>query len=151
MEMSATSITFNRIGPLVSADTVALGTADGLLVALFKEPFTPSRTTDVGDSVQADFDGSGAIIAGAAPMFESIDPSNGDLLVTIKPPAGGFRWETTGVTHLPMTIYGYMVRNQDDDRVYCSGLLDPPVVLDGVNQEVNLGEILLRVASAAVA
>jgi hypothetical protein len=81
---------------LLGSDTATLAPAAlALKVILIKANFTPSPNLAVGDLTEADFSGYAAIAAALAALPESLDPNTGDSLLTVGPPAGGFRWETT--------------------------------------------------------
>ena len=129
---------------LLAADPTTLApAADANLVKLVKTNFTPSESLVYGDLDFADFDGSTAIECGTGTQPEGLDPGTADSIIDIKAPAGGFRFETTGVTNLPETIYGYALVNNAEDTLLASGLLDTPITLTAVNQVINLGDLKL--------
>ena len=104
---SPTRSLFERIMTLLGADSVTM--AGALVVRLIKEPFSESLDQTFTADDEADFDGYAGIDVAAATRPTANDPATGDRLLTVTPPAGGFRWETTGATNLPQTIYGYVV------------------------------------------
>src|SRR6266404_3262845 len=84
-------------------------------VVLFKAPFTPMPDLDPVAMLltQADFDGyvANGISSATGTQNTALDPLTSDYLLQLKLPVGGFRWETTGTTNLPQTIYGFGVFN----------------------------------------
>src|SRR5882724_3183489 len=90
------------IGSLLATDADSLAPAAlGNKVALIKAAFSPDENMEVGDLVLADFDGSTPLVAGPGDQQVGNDPATGDQIITILEPAGGWRWITSGSTHLP--------------------------------------------------
>lgn len=110
-----------------------------VVLRLAKAPFTPSPTLTWAqfDDILADFDGYTDKVCGS-PAVTGLDPVSGLYQLWAPPPAGGFRWETTGTTNLPETIYGFALGNSDSSTLYASALFDTPVVLTDVNQVVEV-------------
>jgi len=134
-----------ELGPtLLGSDTATLNNMATLRVGLVKEPIVPGPGLAYGDLVFADFDGYAAKTPVAGVQPESVDPSNGDAILSIVPPAGGWRWETTGLTNLPQTIYGFALYNTAGTVLYAAEALAVPVELNGLNQSVNLPEVAMR-------
>lgn len=146
--MIPVQVLFERPFVLLCSDTLQLNDA-ACAIALIKEPFTPSPVLTFADVTPADFGGYAELEVGAVPPLESIDPVDGAALIDILPPAGGWRWETTNTTNLPQTIFGFCLRNADDDLI-ASETLSTPVVLDGVNQTVVLDRVTLRLPAGAI-
>lgn len=134
-----------ELGPkLLGMDTTTLSGMATLRVGLVKEPFVPSPSLAYGDLTFANFDGSTAKTPVSGDQPESLDPATGDALLDILPPAGGWRWETTGLTNLPQTVYGFALYNTAGTVLYASELLDIPVELNDVNQTVILASVRMR-------
>lgn len=142
-------------GDAAAADATWL--AGNLTVALIKSPFTPGQATldglVAGD--QADFDGYAQKAAAAATRKVDIDPATGDILVTILPPAGGWRWETTGDTHLPETIYGAALLQGTvgaifPDSVIASEVFNSSVTFTGHPQQLVVPEVKFRIPNGAI-
>lgn len=132
---------------LLAADTTTLApAADNLKMALIKNAVVPSEAIVFADLQLADFDGSTPLDIGLNTQPTGLDPFNNDIILDFKPPTTGFRWETTGLTNLPQTIYGYAVLTNALDDVYCVALFDTPIVLTAINQRVDDLVATLRVA-----
>jgi len=143
--MQATRALREKMAQLLAADAATLApAADGNMVVLIKAAFTPTEITALADLTLADFDGSTEIECGIGTQPEGLDPNNSDAIISILPPAGGFRFETTGVTNLPQTIYGFALLNNALTVLYGCEQLDTPVVLTGVNQVIELPNVNFR-------
>jgi len=129
---------------LLAADTATLAAVSANKIALVKAPFTPGEDIALADLTLADFDGSTAIDVTSGTQPTAYDPNNNDRIIDLKPPAGGFRFETTGTTHLPQTIYGYVLLDNALAVVLATALLDTPVVLSAIDQRVDLGAPTIR-------
>jgi len=58
-------------------------------------------------------------------------------MLDLPTPAGGWRWETTGVTGFPLTIYGYYVTDINN-LVVGYHRFEDPVVLTAIGQVIDL-------------
>lgn len=143
--MQATLAVREAAMQLLAADSATLAPAlNGNKVALVKAAFTPSEALAIGDVTLADFDGSTPLVAGTGTQPEGLDPATADSVVTIKPPATGWRWETTGITNLPQTIFGFILMDNAGAVLLASELLVNTITLTAVNQVVNLQNVLMR-------
>lgn len=143
--MTPSQLIFERFGVLLAADTTTLApAADPPAVMLVKDVFTPSLTLIPADLVEADFDGYAQIAAPVGAQQQTLDPNTGDSLVRMKPPAGGWFWETTGITNLPQTIYGFALINDAQTAIYGSELFDEPFVLTATNQQILIDNVIFR-------
>jgi hypothetical protein len=141
---------FERGMTLLGADTATLAPAAlALKVILVKAAFTPGPGLAIGDLTEADFTGYAAIAAALAALPESLDPATGDSLLTVGPPAGGFRWETTGTTTLN-TIYGYALVDNGKATLYAADTFSTPIVLTATNQSIVLDPIGLRLLAGSI-
>lgn len=140
-----------QMAKLLAADPTTLAPAGAAnKIVLIKAPFTPSENTDIGTLAVADFDGSTPIAGATGTQPESLDPNTLDSLIDISPPLGGYRWETTGITNLPQTIYGYALVDDAGTSLLASELLPVPVNLTGVNQSLVLPRTYLRQLAGSV-
>lgn len=138
--MKPSQALFERAFILLGADSITLSKSSGGVnkILLIKEPFTPASNLDPTTLTEADFDGYAAreVLTGGLP--QSIDPATGDSLITAPPDTTPYLWETTGVTNLPQTIYGFVLTNIDKTVLYGSALLPANVTLTAVNQSIQL-------------
>jgi len=133
------------LGELLAADVDTVGpVAADNLVQLIREPFTAAETLVLADIVLADFTGSTGKIVPAGTQPVANDPATQEQVISIQPPAGGFRWETTALTNLPQTIYGYAFIDADTPQLLATAQLDTPVTLQAVGEVVDIGAVELR-------
>jgi len=134
---------FELMLQLLGAQSPGFGeTTDGPMVILLQQPFVPAPERVIGDLVEADFDGYAGVEANAGPKPQSLDPNNGDSLLKITAPTP-YLWETTGLTNLPQTIYGFAVTNNAGTLLLACDTIDP-VTLDGINQSIEIPIPTLR-------
>ena len=134
-----------KASQLLAADTATLAqAADNNVIALLMANFVPSESLAVGDVVLATFDGSTPILVGLGAQPEGLDPNTNDSIITLKPPVGGWRFETTGVTNLPQTIFGFVLLNKLLDTLLASASLPAPITLTAVNQVIELSDVHIR-------
>lgn len=134
-----------KASQLLAADTATLAqAADNNVIALVMGGFTPSEALLVGDVVLATFDGSTPILVGLGTQPEGLDPNTNDSIITLLPPVGGWRFETTGTTNLPQTIFGFVLLNDALDTLLASALLPNPITLTGINQVIELDGVHIR-------
>lgn len=143
--MQASRALREKMAQLLAADTATLAPAAlAINIALVKAAFSPSEGLAFADVTLADFDGSDPIDITVGAQAEGLDPVSSDAIITLSPPIGGFRWETTGATNLPQTIYGCVLLNNAGDTILASLRLPTPIVLTAVNQVLDLGNLYLR-------
>lgn len=131
-----------QLGELLAADATTLAPAmSANKIALVKSAFVPNENSVIGDFTLADFDGSSPIAGATGTQQVGNSPSTGDQIITIKEPAGGWRWESTGVTNLPQTIYGYVLTDNAGAVLLGMELLPEPLTIVEAGQEINLGAI----------
>lgn len=134
-----------QLGELLAADDTTLAPAGAAnKIALIAGPVTPDENLVVGDIDLASFDGSTPIAGATGTQQAGIDPVTGDQIVTIKEPAGGWRWESTGVTNLPQTIYGFALLDATLAELLAIGMLPVPVTITAAGQEINIGTATFR-------
>lgn len=137
--MTPSQAIFEQRDILLAADATTLAPAAlQLHVHLIKAPFTPTPELAWGDvsADVADFDGYAAINSVVGAQLQSINPLTGASQITLKLPAGGWRWETTGLTNLPQEIWGFVVTDNADADIMGSELLPEPITLTAINEEI---------------
>jgi hypothetical protein len=142
--MQITKALREKAAQLLAADSATLAPAsDANKLMLLKAQPAENENVAIGDLSEADFDGSAALLCGTGTQPEGLDPNSADAVISIKPPAGGFRWETTGGTNLPQTIYGVALVNNDKSVLFGVQRITP-VTLTATNQVVEVGPIQIR-------
>lgn len=127
-----------------------------LFLRLIKVEFDPALDKVFLAADEANFDGyaaGGGVIA-AAVRATANDAATGERLIVIPPATNGNRWETTGITALPQVVYGFALSTDsvglDTADIMYMDLLDEPVELTAIDQEVDVPLVRLRVNQAAV-
>ena len=138
------------LGELLAADVPTLAPATANKIILIKDNFALEETLVAGDLTEADFDGYAAIAGATGAQQCGIDPNTGDQIVTIKPPAGGYRWETTGITHLPETIYGFALVDTTKATLLAATLFDTPITLTESGQEITLPSVDMTIVAQPI-
>lgn len=135
-----------QFGELLAADPTTLApAADANVIALIIEDFTPGEDLVAADLTLADFDGSTPKAGALGTQQCGIDPITGDQVVTITDPVGGYRWETTGVTNLPQTVYGYGLYNEALTTLLAVEKFPAPYLLSAAGQEINVGKAQITI------
>ena len=143
--MIPTNVLLDAIATRIASDAGTLAHAtDGVLLHLAKAVFNPGPTLVVGDFTEADFDGYAALEAGAGAQQFFVDPISTERTIQVLEPAGGWHFETTGVTNLPQTIRGAYLTNNAGTVLYGSVLFDDPVVLTAANEAVDVSNVRFR-------
>lgn len=123
----------------LASDTATLAqAADPNHMCLIMSDFIPSEDLVIADVDLATFDGGDPLEIELGVQPSGFEPGSDDSSIDFAPPVGGFRWETTGTTNLPMTIYGFCVTNEAETTLLCSELFDTPIVLTGINQVIDI-------------
>lgn len=141
--MEPVQLILERAAILLGSDTATFFNGDGLEIHLAQNLFAPGPGLVIGDLVQADFDGYNPAVRASAALPESLDPINGDIVLSINS-LTGLPYETTGTTNLPQTIYGFYLTDQDETVVWAAELFDAPITLTGINQSIQLPVTTMR-------
>lgn len=144
MELQATLALREKMAQLLAADTATLAPATANKLALFQNDATPNEGMTIADFTLADFDGSTPIAGVTGAQLEGLDPNNTDAIISIKPPASGYRWETTGVTNLPQTIYGAVLIDDTGATVLGAVRFTEAIELTAANQVIEVGPVQFR-------
>ncbi len=134
------------LSSLLAADTssIAHGT-NAVKVGVVTENINPTLDSVIGDFTVATADGLAALSGVVGAQLESVDPVTGELIVEIKPPAGGFRFELTGVTGAPYTVYGFVLMNSAASAWYGFEKLETPITLTAVNEAITAPALKFRI------
>lgn len=148
--MKMTRVLSNFLSTLLASDTGTLANASAMKVGLITAPFAPGLGLLMADLTITTETGLVALAGTAGAQNESVDPVTGDLIVEIKPPAGGFRWETPGGFTGPITVYGFALGNNAMSVLYGTEALVEPIELNGENQQITAPALQFRIDSTKV-
>jgi len=131
------------IATAITALTGWYGEATSKVKLMTNNPAIDSNTV-IASFTEATFDGYAALGAsGVSALFT--DPLTGLEVIRIAPPAGGWKYVTTGLTALPMTIYGAYLTNTGGTILMGAVKFDTPIILTAVGQLIDLGNVELFV------
>lgn len=133
------------LSTLLAADTTLLANAVANKVGLITAPFTESLDRVMADLTIAASNGLDPVAGVAGAQLESVDPVTGELLVEIKTPAGGFRFETSSAPSPAITVYGFALGNGAMTTLIATYRLTTPIVLNAINQSITAPPLVLRI------
>lgn len=135
----------NTLSTLLAADAAYLAHATlAIKVKLITAPFTPSLDRVAADLSIAAGGGLDPILGSTGAQLESVDPVTAELIVEIKAPAGGFRWETTGVPSPVINVYGFALTT-NAGVLLGMHKLDAAIALTDVNQSITAPPLVFRI------
>lgn len=147
---------FNLIGPILAAESGTLGAGAGEGARVI--PLIGDFTEDPG-KVYADIESNvpeGEWIANklsvAGTQDESLEPGTGDILISLKPPAGGFRWETPSNHEGTVVVTGYAVAQIVDETwtLWAIHRFANSITLNAPNQAFTIPDVSFRIPRSAI-
>ncbi len=108
-------------------------------------PFVEGVDRIIGDLTLGASGGLAPIAGATGNQLESVDPTTGALIVEVKVPAGGYRWETTAAPGAPINVYGYALTNNAVTTLLGTQALTTPIVLTAINQSFTAPPIVFRI------
>lgn len=137
-----------QLGELLAADDTTLAPAtDANKVALIASPFTPSENLVIGDLTLATFTGSTPLAGATGTQQVGVNPATGDQIITIKDPAGGYRWECSATPTAPETIYGFALMDNAGAVLLAVEAFDTPITISASGEEINLGTVKMTMVA----
>jgi hypothetical protein len=130
---------YDLLAASIGADTVTF-TAN--IVRAVDVPFTPA--IDMPVPHLANGHGFGPITSSGTSLLSSTDPTTGDKVFTLKAPAGGWRWVTSGGGTYSLTIYGWVWLDAVEGLVQAAGLLAAPIIFDADGQSLEVDAVEFR-------
>jgi len=138
--MIGTTALNNQMAALLVADADTLAPAmNANKIALVTTPFTPTPATVVGDLTLASGNGLDPIAGATGSQLAGTDPLTGDVVMTVKPPAGGYIWTSSGSITVPITVYGYALLSNDLSNYIAGALLAEPQIINIDGQVIDIG------------
>jgi len=138
-----------KASQLLAADTATLAqAADPNKMCLFMNPATIGEGMVVADLDLATFTGSAPLDGAAGDQQAGIDPLTGDQVITILPPAGGYRWECTAAPASAEVVFGYALTTAAGAALLATKKLATPVTIENVGDFIDLGAVTMRLSSS---
>jgi hypothetical protein len=137
------------IGTDMAANTTywSMGGGSEFKLQLVTNAFTPDETLTKSSFTFATFTGSTPIAGTSGDQGVGTDPLTAEQVMTLLAPAGGWRWVCTVAPGAPETITGFIVLDNAGAVLQAMQLLDAPIVIANVGDEVDLGAITIRFAA----
>jgi len=134
------------ISAALAADAATLAHATlPIKVGLIIAPFVPSLDRVAADLTLGSTTGLIPIVGLVGTQLESVDPVTGELIVQLKPAAGGWYWETPVGFTGPITVYGFAVLNNALTVLYATETLPEPILLNTENQSITAAPLKFRI------
>lgn len=133
------------LGEALAADATSLApAADANEIALIAADFVEDETLVIGDLTLATFTGSDPISGATGTQLAGIDPLTGEQVITIKEPAGGYRWECTADPVAPEEIFGYALTTKDGVALLAVKRFEETITITEAGQQIDIGNATLR-------
>ncbi len=129
------------LGALLAADIPTLAPAAANKIALVNAPFALDENLVLASLSFATFTGSAPKAGAAGAQGVGNDPGTGQQLITILAPVGGWRFVCTVAPGAPETIYGFALTDNAGAVLLGAALLDTPITITLVGDEIDLGAI----------
>lgn len=135
-----------RLSASLASDAATLGHATlPCKVALIENDFAEGNHLLASDLTKCAVAGLTPITCVTGTQNESIDPLTGELVVSMKVPAGGWRWECTDAVGLPKDIFGYALFDNAGTALYGATRFPQKRVISAVGHEVTTEEVAFRI------
>lgn len=137
-----------QLGELLAADDTTLApAANANKIALVISDTEPSEDLEAADLDLATFNGSTPLLGATGTQQVGLDPVTGEQIVTIKDPAGGYRWECGATPGAPETVFGFALFNNDLSTLLAYERLPDPISITAIGQEINIGKATIRIVT----
>jgi hypothetical protein len=147
--MTPTRALVERMFQLIADDSVTLGVSPHAQVNLISSAFVPSPALTPAGLTRPTTGGLQPILSATGTDVSS-DPQNGDLIIHMNPPIGGWRWETSDTVGLNVTIFGFMLSDDSFTVNLGAQLLDQSIVFTGIGQEMVIPKVEFRINPAVI-
>lgn len=128
-----------QLGTLLAADATTLAPASTPnKVALIVAPFTPQETLVVADLTLASGNGLDPLAGIAGAQGVAQDPISGAQIITLLPPATGWRWVTSGSFASPITVFGAALTDSTGATLFAVEQLAAPITVEAPGYQVEL-------------
>lgn len=148
--MMPTKAVREQLGELLGADTTTLAPVAANKMALVIADFNEDEDHVLADFTLATFTGSAPIAGAAGAQGVGIDPVTGDQVISILPPAGGYRYECTVAPASPQTVFGYILVDNGAATLLAMKKLTTPVTIENVGDFIDLGVPEMRLVAQPI-
>lgn len=148
--MTTTNFVYDELMNFLATASALFGSGAGNNVHLAKAPFTPGVGLTPASFTEADFAGYAVKTSGGLAQQSFVDPVDGQRIVQLLEPAGGWHWETTAAPAPAQVIHGFYVTDATNTTLFGSQLFATPVTLDGINENVDISWIRFKLLNTAI-
>jgi hypothetical protein len=132
-----------EITTLLAADATTLApAASANKIALILAPFTLNENTTLASLTLGSSGGLGPLAGATGTQPSGQNPTNLQQEILISPPAGGYKWTTSGATY-PTTIYGYALTNNAGTVLLALAALPAPITLTADGQIIDIDPVYI--------
>lgn len=132
------------LGTLLAADVPTLAPVAANKIALVNAAFSLDENLVATDLTYAAFTGSTPKAGAAGAQGVGNDPLTGDQIITNLAPVGGWRWVCTVAPGAPETIFGFALLNSTLATLLGAAVLDTPITITNIGDEIDLGAVTIR-------
>lgn len=127
-----------ELGTLLAADATTLAPATNAnKLALITSAFTPVETLVAASLTYAAGNGLDPILGVTGAQSSGLDPTSNQQEIIINPPAGGYKWLTSGSFAGPITLYGVALLNNGLTVLLAVEAFPAPITVTAAGQIVD--------------
>lgn len=140
-----------EIGILLAADATTLAPAGSAnKIALIGAVFTPRETLVATDLTLLSGHGLDPIAGATGAQSVGLDPVTQEQIILIKPPAGGYKWTTSGGLAVAKTIYGYALLDTTLATLLAVQTLPTPITVAADGYLIDVDPVEMRIVLAPI-
>lgn len=133
-----------QLGNLLAADATTLAPATNAnKVSLVGAAFALSENLTVSSLTLISGNGLSALAGQTGAQLVAQDPTTQDQVITLSPPAGGWRWVSSGTIGSPITVYGFALTDSAVATLLAAGLLPTAIVITAAGYAIDLDPMLM--------
>lgn len=134
-----------QLGTLLAADATTLAPAmNANKIALVVAPFSLSENLTAGSLTFGTTNGLTPIAGATGAQGVGLDPATQQQLIQILPPAGGWKWTTTGSFSGAITVYGYALVDTTLANLLAAALLPTPLTVNAAGYLLDIDPVEMR-------
>jgi hypothetical protein len=133
-----------QLGNLLIADPTTLAPPTlANKVSLVGAPFALTENLTVAGLTLLNQNGLVALSGVAGSQEVALDPTTQQQTITLNPPAGGWRWVSSGTFTAAVTVYGWALTDNAGANLLAAQTLPTPVVINAAGYQVDLDPITI--------
>jgi hypothetical protein len=129
------------LGDGLAANVTYLAPVVANEIALIGADFTPSEDLVTSDLTLVSGNGLSPIPGVSGAQLGGISPITQEQVITIKAPAGGWRWLTTTPFVGPVNVFGFALTKTAGGLLLAVQKFDAPIAFTAAGQFLDLGDV----------